>query len=161
MSTIGPFHLMGGVCVWKSHFWGVVCIGILWSLRFFWGVRQKFLNFWGVCVCVGNLIFFFLRGSNFIDLVHGGGGGTLNGMANIYPSNACIWWYYIQWCIIQYLIVYIFNGVPIQHFSGMVNCKIPTKTKIILLIQSQIIYYHLPLFCHLFYISNNFFLLSF
>jgi hypothetical protein len=35
---------------WKSHFWGVVCIGILWSLRSFFGVRPKFLNFWGVFV---------------------------------------------------------------------------------------------------------------
>jgi hypothetical protein len=43
--------------VWKGRFWGVVCIGILWSLRFFWGVRQKFLNFWGGN-CVGTLIFF-------------------------------------------------------------------------------------------------------
>jgi hypothetical protein len=58
--SIGPFHLIypppplwtrisgGG---WKSRFWGVVCIGILWSLRFFWGERQTFLNFCGGCLC--------------------------------------------------------------------------------------------------------------
>jgi hypothetical protein len=34
----------------------------------------------GGVFCVGTLIF-FLRGSNFIDLVHRGGGCTLNGMA--------------------------------------------------------------------------------
>jgi hypothetical protein len=36
-----------------------VCIGILWSLRLFWGVRKKFLNFWWVFVSA--LWSFFLR----------------------------------------------------------------------------------------------------
>jgi hypothetical protein len=45
--------------VWKRRFWGVVCIGILWSLRFFWGVRQKFLNFWGGCLCRHFDLFFW------------------------------------------------------------------------------------------------------
>jgi hypothetical protein len=31
----------------KSRFWGVKPVGILWSLRYFWGVREKFSNFWG------------------------------------------------------------------------------------------------------------------
>jgi hypothetical protein len=61
--------------VWKSRFWGVVCIGILWSLRFFWGVRQKSGG-----VFVSALWSFFLRGSNFIDLIHRGV-CILNGMA--------------------------------------------------------------------------------
>jgi hypothetical protein len=64
-ASLGPFHVMstppyGWVFLKgdsKSRFSGVNPVGILRSLRYFWGVKKKISNFWGVfCVCT--LIFF-------------------------------------------------------------------------------------------------------
>ena len=44
---------------WKE-FLGVTIVSFLWSLQFFWGVRWKISNIWGV-FWVGTLVLFFVK----------------------------------------------------------------------------------------------------